>query len=137
MIDADGADGFPLEQLRVTDGTARQGADLLPEEIEDLLDSKYGSKRTFAILALLFPHVDTRNIHHVDHVYPHSLLGARKLKAGVRKADINQIGDPSRPASEPRAPGRPREHREVGHTAAGVGEGNVLERRVQGLPDAQ
>ena len=59
----------------------RTPSQVRPKSIEDLLDSKYGSKRTFAVLALLFSHVDTRNIHHVDHVYPHSLLGARKLKA--------------------------------------------------------
>ena len=48
---------------------------------------------TFAVLALLFPYVNTRNIHHVDHVYPHSLLGAKKLKAlELEESDIDQIG---------------------------------------------
>ncbi len=92
VIDSDGADGFPLEQLESRMASRAKGLSFSPEEIEDLLDSRYGSKRTFAILALLFPHVDTRNVHHVDHVYPRSLLGARTLKA--EKADqsvINQI----------------------------------------------
>lgn len=92
-IDADGADGFPLEQLESRMAVRGKALAFSVEEIEDLLDAKYGSKRTFAILALLFPHVDTRNVHHVDHVYPHSLLGARKLnQAGLDKADISRIG---------------------------------------------
>lgn len=70
VIDADGSDGFPLEQLESRMATRGKGLTFSPEEIEELLDSKYGSKRTFAVLALLFPHVDTRNRHHVDHVYP-------------------------------------------------------------------
>jgi hypothetical protein len=93
VIDADGADGFPLEQLESRMAGRGKALTFSVEEIEDLLDAKYGSKRTFAILALLFPHVDTRNVHHVDHVYPHSLLGGRKLKAGdLDKAEINRIG---------------------------------------------
>jgi len=93
VIDADGAEGFPLEQLESRMAGRGKALTFSAEEIEDLLDAKYGSKRTFAILALLFPHVDTRNIHHVDHVYPHSLLGTRKLKAAnLDKAESNRIG---------------------------------------------
>ena len=93
VIDANGSDGFPLEQLESRMAGRGKALSFSAEEIEDLLDAKYGSKRTFAILALLFPHVDTRNVHHVDHVYPHSLLGARKLKAAdLDKAEINRIG---------------------------------------------
>lgn len=93
VIDANGADSFPLEQLESRMAGRGKALTFSAEEIEDLLDAKYGSKRTFAILALLFPHVDTRNIHHVDHVYPHSLLGGRKLKAAnLDKAQVNRIG---------------------------------------------
>jgi hypothetical protein len=93
VIQVDGADKFPLEQLEARMKARGKGLTFSPEEIEDLLDSKYGGKRTFAVLALLFPHVDTRNIHHVDHVYPHSLLGPKKLKAlAMPDSDINQLG---------------------------------------------
>jgi hypothetical protein len=92
VIDAEGADGFPLEQLESRMAARGKALTFSAEEIEDLLDSKYGSKRTFAVLALLFPNVDTRNIHHVDHVYPHSLLGARRLKAQkLDQATLNEI----------------------------------------------
>jgi hypothetical protein len=45
-----------------------------------LLELKYGAKRTFPVLALLFPHVDTRNVHHVDHIYPRGLMTPARLK---------------------------------------------------------
>lgn len=93
VIDNDGASGFPLEQLESRMERRGKALTFSREEIDELLDSRYGSKRTFAVLALLFPHVDTRNIHHVDHVYPHSLLGGRKLKAaGMDQADMKRIG---------------------------------------------
>jgi hypothetical protein len=52
-----------------------------------MLTAKYGGKRTFAILALLFPHVDTRNLHHVDHVYPRGLLTPAKLARSEMSPD--------------------------------------------------
>ena len=37
-----------------------------------LLSLRWGQKRTFAVLAILFSHVDTRNVHHIDHIFPAS-----------------------------------------------------------------
>lgn len=57
------------------------------EEIEDLLEMRYGDKRTFALLSLLFPFIDMRNEFHVDHVFPQSLFRAAALaKAGITGA---------------------------------------------------
>ncbi len=50
------------------------------EQVEDILNLPHGSARTFAVLAVLFPHINTRNLHHVDHVFPQSLLAKPKLK---------------------------------------------------------
>ncbi len=54
-------------------------------EIDELCNLPYGGRRTFGVLALLFAHVDTRNHHHVDHVYPRSLL----TPAALRRAGLN------------------------------------------------
>jgi hypothetical protein len=43
------------------------------------------------VLAILFPHVNTRNVHHVDHVFPQALLHANRLKAANFTSD--QITD--------------------------------------------
>ncbi len=50
------------------------------EEIEDLLDMEYGDRRLFPLLSILYPFIDVRQLHHVDHVYPKSLLQKRKLE---------------------------------------------------------
>lgn len=54
--------------------------------VEDVLGLEYGKARTFAVLATLFPHVDTRNLFHVDLVFPAAMLG-RKVLAGQKAAD--------------------------------------------------
>lgn len=92
VIDDHGGQSFPVAELESAMATLGKSLTFQPEEIDDLLTSKYGSSRTFAILALLFDYVDTRNVHHIDHVYPTGLLSARNLKgAGLTDDEIWQI----------------------------------------------
>ena len=54
-----------------------------PEEVEDLLAMEYGDRRIFPLLSILFPFIDVRQLHHIDHFFPKSQLQRRKLeKAG-------------------------------------------------------
>lgn len=80
VIRQHGDSGFPI--ARIESSMAARGKSLVlgDEEVEDLLNLRYGRNRTFAVLAVLFPHVNTRNIHHVDHVFPSSLLRTTKLR---------------------------------------------------------
>ncbi len=48
--------------------------------VEDVLDLGYGGTRTWAVLATLFDHVDTKMQYHVDHVFPQAALDAKLLK---------------------------------------------------------
>lgn len=80
-IIAYGADGFPVVRIEARMAARGKALSFAPEEIDELLELKYGAKRTFPVLALLFPHVDTRNIHHVDHIYPRGLMTPAKLRA--------------------------------------------------------
>jgi hypothetical protein len=58
-----------------------------PEEVEDLLDMGYGDRRLFPLLSILFPFIDLRQLHHIDHFFPKSQLQRRKLeKAGCDPA---------------------------------------------------
>ena len=71
---------FPAEQLeQVMAGT---GKSLVfgPEEIDDLLDTEYGDRRVFPLLSLLYPFIDVRQLHHLDHVFPKSQLQRRRLE---------------------------------------------------------
>ena len=75
-----GYDRFPVEHIRET--MAKRGKRLVfePEEIEDLTDLRYGDRRTFALLSLLYPFVDLRNQFHVDHIFPSSQFTTQRLR---------------------------------------------------------
>jgi hypothetical protein len=81
VIIGHGADGFPVARIEARMAARGKALAFTPEELDELLELKYGAKRTFPVLALLFPHVDTRNVYHVDHVYPRALMTPTKLKA--------------------------------------------------------
>ena len=51
-----------------------------PEEIDDLLDTEYGDRRVFPLLSILYPFIDVRQLHHLDHVFPKSQLQRRRLE---------------------------------------------------------
>lgn len=89
-----GADGFPLAELEQRMASRAKPLEFNDTVVDELLQLKYGQKRTFAFLAILFPHVNTRNVHHVDHVYPSALLSNRVLKkAGFSKVEIDELRD--------------------------------------------
>ncbi len=64
------------------------------EEVEELVDMKYGSHDLFGLLTLLFPFVDTRNQFHIDHIFPSAVFHARKLKqVGLSEDEIAHLQD--------------------------------------------
>ena len=73
-------DRFPV--VSIHEEMRRRGRTLLfdEEEIEDLVDMRYGHRLTFALMSLLFPFVDLRNQFHVDHIFPTSRFTDRRLK---------------------------------------------------------
>jgi hypothetical protein len=93
VISAHGGDAFPADRLQ--EMMAKRGKSLLfgEEEIEELVEMRYGDKRLFALLTLLFPFVDVTNHHfHIDHVFPKSrFTKARLRKAGVPEPDIDDF----------------------------------------------
>jgi hypothetical protein len=95
VLDKEGAQGWPDEAIERE--MARQGKSLRFEatEIDDLLDLKYGSKRLFPMLAMLYPGVDTRDQFHEDHIFPRSVLRSRtKLRAaGVPENALSLVED--------------------------------------------
>ena len=51
------------------------------EEIEDLADMRLGDQRVFALLTMLFPHLESRDGSDIDHVFPKSRFTPNRLKA--------------------------------------------------------
>ena len=83
-----GADGFPLEAVEAAMASRGKSLRFAEEDIEVLLETKIGDPKCFALLALLFGHVDTRNLFHRDHVVPKSKLTEGRLKkAGFSPED--------------------------------------------------
>jgi hypothetical protein len=92
VIDDAGADSFPDAMIERRMAARGKSLAVTPEQVEDILGLSYGGARTFAVLAVLFPHVNTRNIHHVDHVYPQALLTRQQLRAaGLDRDEADDI----------------------------------------------
>lgn len=84
-------DCFPA--TKIYEEMARRGRSLVfeEEELEDLTDMRYGDKRTFALLSLVFPFVNLRDQLHIDHIFPVSRFTKPRLEdAGVPD---DKIGD--------------------------------------------
>jgi len=71
-IKNEGAERFPLNTIYSVMRARGRRMSLEEEEIQDLIEIKYGDKRVFALLSLLYPFVDFRNEFHVDHIFPKS-----------------------------------------------------------------
>ena len=50
-----------------------------PEEIDELLDVRYGTSKGFLVLSLLYPTLDYRNLFHMDHIQPKRLFTSARL----------------------------------------------------------
>lgn len=88
------ANAFPAARIR--EAMARRGRQLVfdEEEIEDLVDMRYGDRMAFVLLSLLFPFVDLRNEFHVDHIFPASRFTERRLKdAGIPDDKVSDFRD--------------------------------------------
>ncbi len=81
VIRKDGATSFPLASIEYAMALRGKSLAVTDELVEDVLSLSYGGGRTWAVLATLFDHVDTKQQHHVDHIFPQSQLDAKTLKA--------------------------------------------------------
>ena len=68
VIDEHGAEAFPVERLEEAMRARGKSLSFEREELEDLVESR---DRSFALLSLLYPFLDTQNNKfHIDHVFP-------------------------------------------------------------------
>lgn len=93
VIRNQGDSAFPVEAVEMA--MSRRGKPLTVTEalVDDILTLEYGRARTFAVLAALFPHVDTRNQFHVDHVFPAALVDRKKLRRKLREDGTPQFSE--------------------------------------------
>jgi len=76
--------GYALERVMSTRG---KSLGFGPEEVGDLLDMEYADRRMFPLLSLLYPFIDVRQLHHIDHFFPKSRLQLRALEKEMMSAD--------------------------------------------------
>jgi len=81
-----GASGFPLAAVEYSMALRGKSLAVTDELIDDVLGLSHGGGRTWAVLASLFDHVDTKEQYHVDHVFPQSQLDPKLLK-GMKMED--------------------------------------------------
>lgn len=81
---------FEADQLEKVMAGRGKSLSFGPEEIDDLLDMEYGDRRIFPLLSLLYPFIDVRQLHHIDHFFPKSQLQRRRLeKIGCESDTMN------------------------------------------------
>ena len=91
VISDEGAAGFPVSKIEHVMALRGKSLDITDALVEDVLRLRYGGSRTFAVLATIFNHVDTRNQFHVDHVFPAALLDKKALTtANKQRADLDK-----------------------------------------------
>ena len=83
--------GFPTHEIEEIMRLRGKPLVFDDDEIDDLTEIRFGDKRTFSLLSLLFPHLDLRQHFHVDHVFPKSRFTQAKLRA-LELCD-NKIGN--------------------------------------------
>jgi hypothetical protein len=92
VLDEHGKAGFPTAELERAMALRGKSLAVTDELVDDILSLSYGGARTFPVLAMLFDHVDTRNQHHVDHVFPKALLEPKRLREqGFSREDIEDL----------------------------------------------
>ena len=81
IIITHGSTGFPTAEIETAMRRKGKSLSFADEEIEALLDLKYGHRELFGLLTLLFPFVDTSTNHfHIDHVFPKSAFHTSALR---------------------------------------------------------
>lgn len=89
-----GKSGFPVETIESVMAVRGKSLHFVSEELDELAELEYGSKRTFALLSILFPGFDFSHHFHVDHIYPKSRFTPAKLrKLGLDEDKIDKYVD--------------------------------------------
>jgi hypothetical protein len=73
--------GFPIEALE--QAMARLGKSLVIQDaqLDEIVDQPYRAKKSFPLLALLYPAANSSGESHEDHVFPKSMFTAAKLES--------------------------------------------------------
>jgi hypothetical protein len=83
------SESFPAEGIRDKFKRTTKSLVFTRDDIDALLESRYGQSYTFSVLASLYPTLDFRNTFHIDHIHPRSLFTRATLtKRGIADDDL-------------------------------------------------
>lgn len=84
--------GFPVAELYGAMNTRGKSLMFTDEEIDELTEMRYGDKRTFSLLSLVFNHLDLRHHFHIDHFFPKSRFTPARLKSvGFSEEEVSAL----------------------------------------------
>jgi hypothetical protein len=87
-----GGNGYPVEALENDMLLLGKSLTFQAAEIEDFVETRYGSKRASPLLSLLYPGINFRNDFHEDHIFPRSLFTKKRLlEAGVSTDQVDEF----------------------------------------------
>lgn len=79
---------FPFDQIVDKFRGQSKSIQFTTDDIDALFQLRYGKGYTFAVLALLYPWVDLKNLFHQDHIFPKSHFSQQELsKRGIDEDD--------------------------------------------------
>ena len=74
------SNGWPTDAIESAMGRAGKTLTFTAAEISELAELQYGSARTFAVLALLYPGLNLSQQFHEDHIFPRARFTSARLK---------------------------------------------------------
>lgn len=80
VIDEHGDGGFPTTAIEETMAGMGKSLRFDPATVDELVNSTYGQSDTFALLSIVYGHVDPARAHHVDHIFPQAKLRRDRLR---------------------------------------------------------
>lgn len=87
-INSHAEDAFPADAIVHALRTAPRTMTFGEDDLDAVLEWRFGKPYTFVALALLYPHLDFRNAFHIDHIHPRShFTRAQLVRRGVPSPD--------------------------------------------------
>ena len=81
VIESHHDNGFPVAGIRDAMNARGKSLAFMDEEIDDLTEMRYGDRRLFSLLSLIFNHLDLRHDFHIDHFFPRSHFTPARLRS--------------------------------------------------------
>ncbi|MFC1739316.1 DUF262 domain-containing protein [Planctomycetota bacterium] len=87
---ADSGDSFPEDRIYESLRGTTKSMTFDEDQIDGLLDTRYGHSETYTVLALLYPWLKFDQHFHIDHIFPRSMFNPKILREkGIPKEKWN------------------------------------------------